>query len=176
VLDKILFRPRAWLMFAVFISLLTIRDLFVAADLSNLFSEAMVVGWLGALGIRLKRHLPGDSVNRFQVFQWCLVLISILGVVLHFMPDRYSLMQPTLIVLLLVLVSLFITSFIMIVASVSRWMKLLEKGDPIFFSDYLGTMILFFFFPVGIWIIQPRIRTIGSKCFPPTSDQILSMK
>jgi hypothetical protein len=32
-------------------------------------------------------------------------------------------------------------------------------------NDYIGEFFLFWFFPIGIWFIQPRINNIVSKDF-----------
>jgi uncharacterized RDD family membrane protein YckC len=45
----------------------------------------------------------------------------------------------------------------------SKSLALAETGKPVFFSDYAGAFFLLWFFPIGIWFIQPRInRLCGS--------------
>ena len=41
-------------------------------------------------------------------------------------------------------------------------MKSAEKQDNVKFEDFVGEFFLIWFFPFGIWKIQPRITNIGS--------------
>jgi hypothetical protein len=43
---------------------------------------------------------------------------------------------------------------------VSRNLVMAETGMPASFSDYIGTLILFWFFPVGVWLVQPRVNRL----------------
>jgi hypothetical protein len=43
---------------------------------------------------------------------------------------------------------------------VSRNLVMAETGKPASFSDYIGTLILFWFFPVGVWFVQPRVNRL----------------
>jgi len=41
-------------------------------------------------------------------------------------------------------------------------MNTIEKGKDVSFSQYAGDFFLLLFFPIGIWIIQPRLNKIAS--------------
>ena len=43
---------------------------------------------------------------------------------------------------------------------VSKSLVTVETGTPALFSNYAGPFFLLWFFPVGIWIIQPRINRL----------------
>jgi hypothetical protein len=43
---------------------------------------------------------------------------------------------------------------------VSKTLVVAETGKPATFSDYAGPFFLLWFFPVGIWIIQPRVNRL----------------
>jgi len=43
---------------------------------------------------------------------------------------------------------------------VSRNLVMVETGKPASFSDYVGALMLFWFFPVGVWFIQPRVNRL----------------
>lgn len=43
---------------------------------------------------------------------------------------------------------------------VSRIFVMAETGRKASFSDYIGPLMLLWFYPVGIWIIQPRVNRL----------------
>jgi hypothetical protein len=46
---------------------------------------------------------------------------------------------------------------------VSKTLALAETGKPASFYDYAGPFFLIWLFPIGIWIIQPRINRIYAR-------------
>jgi hypothetical protein len=46
---------------------------------------------------------------------------------------------------------------------VSKNLVLAETGRPASFSDYAGLFLALWFFPIGIWIVQPRINRLIQK-------------
>ena len=46
---------------------------------------------------------------------------------------------------------------------VSKSLVLAERGKPASFYDYAGPFFLLWFFPVGIWIVQPRVNRLYSE-------------
>jgi uncharacterized RDD family membrane protein YckC len=53
---------------------------------------------------------------------------------------------------------------------VSRSLVLAETNKPASFYDYAGSFFLLWFFPVGIWIVQPRVNRLYERPTPaPTA-------
>lgn len=48
----------------------------------------------------------------------------------------------------------------------SKSLRLVEKRQPVSFSDYAGAFLLFWFFPIGVWFIQPKINRLYGKLRP----------
>ena len=46
---------------------------------------------------------------------------------------------------------------------VSKNLVLAESGKPASFYDYSGPFFLLWFFPIGIWIVQPRINRLFER-------------
>src|SRR6266496_5324966 len=46
---------------------------------------------------------------------------------------------------------------------VSKSLVLAETSKPASFYDYAGPFFLLWFFPVGIWIVQPRVNRLYSE-------------
>ena len=43
---------------------------------------------------------------------------------------------------------------------VAKSLKLVELQRPVGFYDYSGPLFLLWFFPAGIWVVQPRINRL----------------
>jgi len=46
---------------------------------------------------------------------------------------------------------------------VSKSLVMAETNKPASFCDYAGPFFLLWFFPVGIWIVQPRVNRLYSE-------------
>jgi hypothetical protein len=46
---------------------------------------------------------------------------------------------------------------------VSRDLVLAESGKPASFYDYAGAFFLLWFFPIGVWFIQPRVNRLYAE-------------
>jgi len=46
---------------------------------------------------------------------------------------------------------------------VSKSLALIQTGKPVSFPDYAGSFFLLWFFPVGVWFIQPRINRLYAQ-------------
>lgn len=46
---------------------------------------------------------------------------------------------------------------------VSKSLVLAETSKPASFYDYAGPFFLLWFFPIGIWIVQPKVNRLYSE-------------
>jgi hypothetical protein len=46
---------------------------------------------------------------------------------------------------------------------VSRNLVLAETGKPVSFYEYAGPFFLLWFFPIGVWFIQPKVNRLFSE-------------
>ena len=53
---------------------------------------------------------------------------------------------------------------------VASALVLAETGRPKEMGEGAGTLLLFFFFPIGIWFIQPRINRLYEEAFRPADS------
>jgi len=70
--------------------------------------------------------------------------------------------KPAFIAVMLPLHLLAMLCMFYILYFVSKSMVLAETGKPAVFYDYAGPFFLLWFFPIGIWIIQPRVNQLYS--------------
>ena len=52
---------------------------------------------------------------------------------------------------------------------VAKTYKTVELQRTVTFSDYAGEFFLFWFFPIGIWVIQPKINAMVNN---PADEQL----
>jgi hypothetical protein len=54
----------------------------------------------------------------------------------------------------------FLASYVYCHIYVSRLLKSVELGKRVQVADFFGDFILILFFPIGVWIIQPRVNKL----------------
>ncbi len=126
--------------------------------------------WFYALGTNLHKKLPPTvsmNLTRFKIFLFIPALYML--VILIFVALKFSdplaggqISQSTFAFILpLHIFSMFCIFFCLFFNA--KAMKSVEWQRPVTFSDFAGEFFLIWFFPIGIWIIQPRIN----KLFDP---------
>ena len=56
----------------------------------------------------------------------------------------------------------------------AKALKSVESREPVKFSDYAGEFFLLWFFPIGIWFIQPRINKLFNDSLHEGNDLMAS--
>jgi hypothetical protein len=131
-------------------------------------------GWFYALGTHLYKKLPATekmNLTRFKVFLFIPVAymtflsIFIFGLFSNILsgikpnPGVFALIIP------LHLFSMFCIFYCLYFNA--KALKAVEWQRSVKFEDYIGEFFLIWFFPIGIWIIQPRINRLFET---PTDD------
>jgi hypothetical protein len=125
-------------------------------------------GWFYALGTNLHKKLPPTihmNLKIFKLFMLVPVLyIFTLAVFMFSLFSRliahHSSFNPGWMGLIVPihLFSMFCIFYCLYFNAKS--LKAVEWQRPVTFSDFAGEFFLIWFFPVGIWIIQPRINKL----------------
>lgn len=125
-------------------------------------------GWLWALGTQLPLLLPNHVSASSKLLKVGLLIpvlyVAILAVVAGVFKQVS--MNPAF---ALVIVPLHLFSMAGIFYSiffVAKTLKSVELQRPATFSDCIGEFFLLWFFPVGVWVIQPRINRLFAH--PPS--------
>lgn len=56
---------------------------------------------------------------------------------------------------------------------IAKALKSVEIMKQARFNDFIGEFFLFWFFPIGIWFLQPRINKLFDDNLPLDTDQAL---
>ncbi len=136
--------------------------IFIALTMLSMYC---VIAWLGALGSFLSHivHPTLNLGNRF--FNFSIVYPSV-----YFILFAAFVLSPNshlpLFVVPLHLVAMFCMFYL--IYFVSKALVMAEAARPVSFYDHAGAFFLLWFFPLGIWVIQPRInRLFQARSYQP---------
>ena len=127
-------------------------------------------GWFYALGTNLHKKLPPTvtmNLTRFKIFLLIplvyIVFISISMAGLFSDISNGGQPNPAIFALIvpLHLFSMFCIFYCLYFNA--KALKTVESRKSVTFSDFSGEFFLIWFYPIGIWIIQPRINKLFER-------------
>lgn len=137
--------------------------------------------WLYALGANLHKKLPATTTMNLKRFK---IFISIPVAYMLFLSVFMSAMfsnsggppNPAIFALIvpLHLFSMFCIFYCLYFNA--KALKTVEWQKPVTFSDFAGEFFLIWFFPIGIWIIQPRLNKLFDPALTANNAQIPDLK
>ena len=153
---------------------------FVVFPIMMVFFIGLFFGWFYALGTNLHKKLPAAvtmNLTRFKIFLFIPVVYMLFISVFMFgmFSNISSGGQPNPAIFAVIVPLHFFSMFCIFYCLYfnAKALKTVEWQKPVTFSDFAGEFFLIWLFPIGIWIIQPRIN----KLFDPTvgvdNNQIL---
>jgi hypothetical protein len=126
--------------------------------------------WLWSLGSFLASIAPPTLRLSLGIFRFALIYTP---VYLFGFNVFFGDLQPLLIAFVFPLHLLAMFCLVYSLYFVSKSLVSAERGEPVSFSSYAGALFLLWFFPIGVWIIQPRVnglyadkKNAGSRANP----------
>ena len=131
-----------------------------------------LIGWLWSVAIGLQKKIPSGikmKVRKFKIFLIIpLVYISVItilisavfGGLIHNGSEPSVAMIGVFFVIILPLHLLSMFGMFYSLYFVAKTFKTVELQREVTFSDFAGEFFLFWFFPIGIWVIQPKINNM----------------
>lgn len=130
-------------------------------------------GWLWSIAIGLQSKVPGDvkmKTGTFKVFFFIPIIYMLFflvgfGVIINGLsgtveggaqPDPGLIFSSMAVIIPLHLFSMFCIFYCLYF--VSKTFKTVELQREATFSDFAGEFFLIWFYPIGIWIVQPKIN------------------
>lgn len=172
-------RAKHWQIFLLFVAIFVIGELpllgyvtsgpkspedsaeaFLVVEAVTVVSALCYLLWLWSMGSFLNSLLQPGLRLRIGVFSFTVALTSlyVLGFVAHFQsvsPLAFAALMP---LLLLAAFCMFYNFYF-----VSKSLAIAETGKSAPFNEYAGAFFLLWFYPIGIWFIQPRINRLYAK-------------
>ena len=117
------------------------------------------IGWLWSMGTFLTSIVNPPLRLRMVFFRFALLYP------LLYMPAFIAVFNqlttaPWLFAIIFPLHLLAVYCMFYLLYFVSKSLALAEKSKPVSFYDYSGPFFLLWFFPIGVWIIQPRVNRL----------------
>jgi hypothetical protein len=122
-----------------------------------------IYGWLWSIAIGLQQVIPVEfklNVNKFKIF--FLISIVYMILILIFFMSIINLDGPNP-GIFAVIVPIHLFSMFCLIYSlyfVAKTFKSAELQRKVTFSDFAGEFFMIWFFPIGIWIIQPKVNKL----------------
>lgn len=130
----------------------------------------LFLGWFYTLVTGLHTKLPSSVVmnlNRFKIALFIpaiyMSVISIFMAIPHANISYNWMIKPStaIIIFFLHIFSMFCIFYCLYYTA--KALKSVEWQKPVNFGDFAGEFFLIWFFPLGVWIIQPRINNLFTK-------------
>lgn len=166
---KFLLKLKAWQLFCImFLPAMLVQAQSMALLLViQSFFFLVWIGWVYAVGMELSKKLPGDVYFNKGYFEFsCFFVASYITVVFIFFPGGYSITQDNYkefgnsIWVIVPLHLYMMASLIYIFYSSAKVLSSCIDGKQADFGRSFGYFMGFWFFPVGIWFIQPKVQNI----------------
>jgi hypothetical protein len=119
-----------------------------------------LLGWLWSMGKFLSSIIPSSLRLQIGFFRFALIYpaVYVFAFIAFFetrKPAMFALIFPFH---LFAMFCMFYNLYF-----VSKSLVLAETGKPASFYDYAGPFFLIWFFPIGVWVVQPRINRIYAQ-------------
>jgi hypothetical protein len=129
------------------------------AIITGLFMGSFL-GWFWSMGSFLSSIVQPALKLKMGFFRFALVYAAI------YLPVFMALFQslnPTVFAVIMPFHFFAMYCIFYMLYFVSKSLVLVETGKSASFYDYAGPFFLIWFFPIGVWIIQPRINRLYAE-------------
>ena len=125
----------------------------------TLLSALLFNGWFWATGSFLNSSIAPRRKPGLGLFRFALVYpILYLPLFMAFFPP-----QPAMFAVLFPLHLLAMFCGFYLLNFVSKSLVTAERGKSVSFRDYASPFFLLWFFPIGVWTVQPRINRLYAE-------------
>jgi len=132
---------------------------FIIVQLILVLWFSLYFGWHWTLGINLHKKLNEENmlnINFFLILFVFMIIYIGLSVIVPFLGN----ISVTFFRVYSFLNLIGSLSFLYCVGFLAKALNSVEQNKTVSFKDWIGDMILILIFPVGIFVLQPRINEI----------------
>jgi hypothetical protein len=118
------------------------------------------LAWFGSMGLFFRSIVKPELRMETQFFRFALVYPVVYVPIFFFLviPDTRVPVWIILSLHLACMVCLFYLPYF-----VSKNLVLAETGKQVSFYEYAGPFFLLWFFPIGVWIVQPKVNRLYTE-------------
>jgi hypothetical protein len=125
-----------------------------------LFYMLCFLAWFWSLGSFLNSIVEPALKLRTALFHFSVIYPAIY---MPFFLDVFFDVRPTVLAVILPLHFLAMFCIFYLLRFASKTLALAETGRPVSFYDYAGPFFLMWFYPIGVWIVQPRVNRLYAE-------------
>lgn len=141
--------------------------------------------WYWSVGVGLQHKLPDGlkrSTTLFKAFLFfpalyitavSIYVLTVVGQVSTLVPGEEPNINPIIIAVILPFHFLSIFCIFYCIYFVAKTIKTVELQSAVKFKDFVGEFFLVWFFPIGVWILQPTINKLEGGMDYDEFDNIL---
>ncbi len=144
---------------------------------------SILYGWQWSVATGLQNKLPEGitmKLKKFKIFfSFHVIYLLALSIVLPvFVEHMFTIALhnqvpniPMIALSFIFIIPLHLFAIFCILYSmyfIAKTIKTVELQKEVTFSDFVGEFFMIWFFPIGIWFLQPRINRIVDNQNPPT--------
>jgi hypothetical protein len=175
---RLFLRAKHWQLFLLFVIISTVAEMPAAVstptavwswrDLNGaaifvfagtLLDIVCCLAWLGSFGSFSNSMVEPELKLSTPFFHFSLVYPAVyLPIFLALLDMRPA---PVAVILPLHLLAMFCIFYVLRFAS--KALAMAETGRAVSFYDYAGAFFLLWFYPVGIWVVQPRVNRLYAR-------------
>lgn len=133
-------------------------------------AQLSIAVWLWSLGSFLTSIAPPTLRLSFGIFRFALIYTP---VYLFAFNVFFGDLRPQIIAFIFPLHLLAMFCLVYSLYFVAKSLVSAERGEPVSFSSYAGVLFLIWFFPIGVWSVQPRVnrlyadkKSAGLRAYP----------
>lgn len=160
---RIFIKAKHWQLFIVLMGLMMLPMFFpkLALNVKFFFATStlwamLLFGWVISVGVYANSKLP-DNLKKTPYIAlggllYAVLYMAVFASLLSSKPDAMNAILPFHLIAMAFI-------FYSLGYSAAR-LASLEKGEKPAFGDYLGYIFMFWFFPIGVWGIQPKVNQL----------------
>ena len=157
-------KAKSWQLFLIFMAVIVSQPLLMAVLQNPMiafgFSTGclmlLLVGWLWSIGIASNKLLPEHLTRSTNLYSLGLVFASVYGCAFGFFVSPTTGFPGYL--LPFHLASMFFMFYALWFTA--KQFTALQRKKAVTFFDFSGPFFMLWFFPIGVWFIQPRINSL----------------
>ena len=148
-----------FLMFAMVLGNFTVEGQSLLNTISKIIGAVILLAWPFILGLELYRYLPEriELGNTLIIINGLLIILSAIALVIISNGQEMNYSGSGLKALP---VFYFIFAILHILFFPGKVLRSIELGHKASFGDYIGYGVLIWFWPIGIWFLQPKVNKV----------------
>ncbi len=121
----------------------------------------VLFGWFWSIAVGLQYKVPEGvkmNVGRFKIFFFSPLIYIFLFLFFFMIAITGHFFSPSMFAVILPLHIYSIFCIFYMLFFVAKTFKTVELQREVTFSDFAGEFFMIWFYPIGIWIIQPKVN------------------